>query len=52
MYQLGIFSGLDLKSKSVDFLEEHFGKSGAFYYDVVRVVFTTAWYSQTALRSQ
>ncbi|MFT5251843.1 MAG: DNA polymerase-4 [Flavobacteriales bacterium] len=36
MYQLGIFSGLDLKSKSVDFLEEHFGKSGAFYYDVVR----------------
>lgn len=36
MYQLGIFSGLDLKSKSVDFLEEHFGKSGVFYYDVVR----------------
>jgi DNA polymerase-4 len=25
-----------LKSKSVDFLEEHFSKSGAFYYDVVR----------------
>jgi len=36
MYQLGIFSGSDLKSKSVDFLEKHFGKSGRFYYDVVR----------------
>jgi len=36
MYQLGIFSGLDLKSKSVEFLEKHFGKSGGFYYDVVR----------------
>jgi DNA polymerase-4 len=36
MYQLGIFTGLDLKSKSLDFLENHFGKSGAFYYDVVR----------------
>lgn len=36
MYQLGIFNGLDLKSRSIDFLEKHFGKSGAFYYDVVR----------------
>lgn len=36
MYQLGIFTGLDLKSKSLDFLEKHFGKSGEFYYDVVR----------------
>ena len=36
MYQLGVFTGLDLKSKSLDFLEKHFGKSGAFYYDVVR----------------
>ena len=36
MYQLGIFTGLDLKSKSVEFLEQHFGKSGAFYYNVVR----------------
>ena len=36
MYQLGIFNGLDLKSKSVEFLEKHFGKSGVFYYDVVR----------------
>ena len=36
MYQLGIFSGLDLKSKSLEFLEKHFGKSGTFYYNVVR----------------
>jgi DNA polymerase-4 len=36
MYQLGIFSGVELKSKSVEFLEKHFGKSGCFYYNVVR----------------
>lgn len=38
MYQLGIFTGLDLKAKSVEFLEKHFGKSGTFYYNVVRGV--------------
>jgi len=36
MYQLGIFTGSDLKAKSLEFLEKHFGKSGAFYYHVVR----------------
>ncbi len=36
MFQLGIFTGLDLKNKSVEFLEKHFGKSGGFYYNVVR----------------
>lgn len=36
MYQLGIFTGLDLKNKSLEFLEKHFGKSGTFYYSVVR----------------
>ena len=36
MYQLGIFTGLDLKSKPTEFLEKHFGKSGAFYFYVVR----------------
>jgi len=36
MYQLGIFTGTDLKSKSVEFLEKHFGKSGNYYYHVVR----------------
>jgi DNA polymerase-4 len=36
MYQLGIFTGADLKNKSLEFLEKHFGKSGGFYYKVVR----------------
>lgn len=36
MYQLGIFTGLDLKRQSLEFLEKHFGKSGNFFYDVVR----------------
>ncbi|MFD1602002.1 DNA polymerase IV [Flavobacterium artemisiae] len=36
MYQLGIFTGTDLKARSLDFLEKHFGKSGVFYYHVVR----------------
>ena len=36
MYQLGIFTGLELKSKTLEFLSTHFGKSGAFYYHVVR----------------
>ena len=36
MYLLGIFTGKDLKSKSMEFLEEHFGKSGASYYNIVR----------------
>ncbi|MBC7641916.1 MAG: DNA polymerase IV [Flavobacterium sp.] len=36
MYQLGIFNGFDLKSKSQEFLEKNFGKAGAFYYNVVR----------------
>lgn len=36
MYQLGIFTGLDLKGKSLEFLEKHFGKSGGYYYHIVR----------------
>lgn len=36
MYQLGIFTGVELKSKSLEFLEKHFGKAGGFYYNVVR----------------
>jgi len=36
MYRLGIFTGLDLKQKSEDYLGEHFGKSGRYYYHVVR----------------
>lgn len=36
MYLLGIFTGKELKSKSIEYLEEHFGKSGTHYYNVVR----------------
>ena len=36
MYQKGIFTGKDLKAKSLELLEEHFGKSGRYYYHVVR----------------
>lgn len=36
MYQLGIFTGLELKSKSLEFLQKHFGKAGSYYYHVVR----------------
>ncbi len=36
MYKLGIFTGIDLKEKSLEFLEEHLGKSGKYYYHVVR----------------
>jgi len=36
MYQKGVFTGKDLKAKSIDYLDEHFGKSGRYYYHVVR----------------
>lgn len=36
MYQLGIFTGKELKGKSLAYLTEHFGKSGGYYYQVVR----------------
>jgi len=36
MYKLGIFTGKDLKGKSLEFLDESFGKSGHYYYQVVR----------------
>ncbi|RZJ64355.1 MAG: DNA polymerase IV, partial [Flavobacterium sp.] len=36
MYQLGIFTGKELKEKSIEYLAEHFGKSGSYYYYVVR----------------
>lgn len=36
MYKLGIFTGKDLKTKQIEFLDHHFGKSGSYYYNVVR----------------
>lgn len=36
MYHLGIFTGADLRMKSVEFLEEHFGNSGLHFYQLAR----------------
>lgn len=36
MYQLGIFTGKDLKKQSLQYLDTHFGKSGRYYYHIVR----------------
>ncbi|MDI9309803.1 MAG: DNA polymerase IV [Limnohabitans sp.] len=36
MYQLGIYTGADLKQKSLEYLDEHFGKSGRHYFYLVR----------------
>jgi DNA polymerase IV len=36
MYKLGIFTGKNLKEKSIDFLTQHFKKSGSHYYNIVR----------------
>ena len=41
MYQLGIFTGIDLKTKPIEFLEKKFGKSGSYYYNVVRGIHTS-----------
>lgn len=36
MERLGILTGADLRAKSLSFLQEHFGKSGAWYYNISR----------------
>jgi DNA polymerase-4 len=36
MYNLGVFNGKDLKEKSIEFLIQHFNKSGKYYYNIVR----------------
>ncbi len=36
MYKLGIFTGKNLKEKNVNFLTQHFKKSGSHYYNIVR----------------
>ncbi len=41
MYLLGIFKGIQLKEKSEEFLTENFGKSGRYYYNVVRGIHTS-----------
>ena len=36
MHELHIFTGRDIKAKSLEYLEQIFGKSGRYYYNVVR----------------
>lgn len=36
MYHLGIFTGADLRFKSFEFLEQHFGNSGLHFYQIAR----------------
>jgi DNA polymerase-4 len=38
MHGLGIHTGLDLKGQSLSFLQEHFGKAGAYYHAIARGV--------------
>ena len=41
MYALGIFTGKELKAQSHEFLAEHFGKAGRYYYKAVRGIHTS-----------
>ncbi|WP_064710086.1 DNA polymerase IV [Rhizobium bangladeshense] len=36
MHRLGIDTGADLKEKALEFLVEHFGKSGPYFYGIAR----------------
>ena len=38
MARLGIATGADLRARSREFLGEHFGSSGAYYYDLARAI--------------
>ena len=38
MNRLGIATGLDLRAQTLPFLQQHFGKSGAYYYWIARGV--------------
>ena len=42
MYQLGIFTGYDLKQKPLEFLEKHFGNSAQYYYQISRGIHNSA----------
>ncbi len=51
MYQLGIFTGFDLKQKSLEFLEKHFSNSGAYYYRICRGIHNSAVKPHRTLKS-
>ena len=39
MYRFGVFTGKDLKEKSLEFLTDNFKKSGTHYYQIVRGIY-------------
>ena len=51
MYELGIYTGNDLKSKTLAFLTEHFKKSGNHYYHIVRGIHNSAVKSERTRKS-
>jgi DNA polymerase IV len=36
MHALGIETGADLRSQTLSFLQQHFGKAGSWYYEIAR----------------
>ena len=38
MNSLGLFTGLDMRNQTLDFMQAHFGKAGAYYYWISRGV--------------
>jgi DNA polymerase-4 len=42
MYQLGIFTGYELKQKPLEYLEKHFGNNGFHYYQICRGIHNSA----------
>lgn len=38
MHRLGIYTGLDLRARALEFLQGHFGKTGPYYYWIARGV--------------
>jgi DNA polymerase-4 len=51
MYQLGLFTGFDLKQKPLEYLEKHFGNSGLHYYQIVRGIHNSAVKSNRKIKS-
>lgn len=51
MYQLGIFTGKDLKEKTEAYLTQHFGKAGGYYYHVVRGIHNSEVKSDRIVKS-
>jgi DNA polymerase-4 len=51
MYQKGIYTGADLKKRTIEELVADFGKSGGFYYKVVRGIHTSPVQSERTAKS-